>query len=122
MKTHDLVLIPLTVHGTPSGNYDGSSTAFDGERQKAADYYRSSSGTQTLMFSLTDLRARIKIQATLDADPQVDLDWFDVYDLDYTLDPADSVFSHTIRGNFTWIRARITDFQGGTITSITMTY
>lgn len=122
MKSQDLVLLPLTQQGTPSGNYDGSSLAFNGDRQKAADYYRTSSGTQTLMFALNGLQGRITIQATLDADPQVDLDWFDVYEVDATVVTSYSTFSHTVRGNFTWIRARVTEFLNGTITSVTVTY
>ena len=53
MKTTDLTLLPLTVYGTPSGNYDGSSdTAFAGDRQKAADYYVSGLGIQSVRFKL----------------------------------------------------------------------
>jgi TPR repeat protein len=39
MKTTTLQLLPTTTHGTPSGNYDGSSLDFAGTRQQAANYY-----------------------------------------------------------------------------------
>lgn len=124
MKTQDLVLLPLTVYGTPSGNYDGSSdTDFAGDRQKAADFYfKSTGGTQSILFDVDDFVGVITIQATLDADPEVDLDWFDVYAFPQDSSATTAVISHSVTGNFTWLRARVTGFLGGQINSVTVTY
>jgi len=120
MKTTDLTLLPLTVYGTPSGNYDGSSdTDFAGERQKAVDYYRRRTGLQSVRFITAGFEGTITIQATLDADPQDDADWFDVYELS---GPVTTDVSYPIKGNFTWIRASVSGFVGGEITSVTVTY
>jgi hypothetical protein len=119
MKTTDLTLLPLTVYGTPSGNYDGSSdTDFAGDRQKAADYYRRRTGLQSVRFVTQDFEGTITVQATLDADPQHDADWFDVYE--FSAGTAD--VSYPIKGNFTWMRAQVSEFSGGQITSVTVTY
>jgi len=123
MKTQDLELLPLTIYGVPSGNYDGSSDMdFSGDRQKAVAYYRRQSGTQSVRFVTTDFLGIIKIQASLDADPTQDEDWFDVYEF-----PDDSAeitidFSQSLIGNFAWIRAHVIGFLGGTINSVTVTY
>jgi hypothetical protein len=122
MKTQDLVLIPATVHGTPSGNYDGSSLDFDGTRQKASDYYISKSGTQSVLFDVNDFIGDVTIQGTLDADPEVDNQWFDIYEFPDDSSATTATISHTVKGNFTWLRARVTNFTGGTINSVTLTY
>ena len=118
MKTENLVLLPLTVYGTPSGNYDGSSAAFDGDRQKGVGYYRRRTSTQSVRFQLTGFVGTITLQGTLDADPQTDSEWFDVYETS----TGTGDFSQAITGNFTWLRARVTDFTSGTITAVTLTY
>jgi hypothetical protein len=123
MRTQNLVLLPLTVYGTPSGNYDGSSdTAFDGTQQKAVSYYRSRRSTQSVRFQLNEFVGTITIQGTLDADPETDGQWFDVYEYGDGSTQETGDFSETIKGNFTWLRARVTGFVGGTITSVTLTY
>ena len=40
-------LLPTTVYGTPSGNYDGSSTAFIGNAIPAANFYGGQGSAQT---------------------------------------------------------------------------
>ncbi len=123
MKTENLVLLPLTVYGTPSGNYDGSSdTAFDGDRQKGVGYYVRRSSTQSVRFQLTGFVGVITIQGTLDADPQTDSQWFDVYEYGDGSTAETGDFSQAIIGNFTWLRAHVTAFTGGTITAVTLTY
>jgi len=123
MKTQNLVLLPLTVYGTPSGNYDGSSdTPFTGERQKGVGYYRSRRSTQSVRFQLNGFVGTIIIQGSLDADPESDPQWFDVYEYGDGVTAETADFSETIKGNFTWLRARISGFTSGTVTSITLVY
>lgn len=123
MKTQNLVLLPLTQFGTPSGNYDGSSdTAFDGDRQKAVGYYRSSRSIQSVRFQLVGFVGSVTLQGTLDTDPETDDEYFDVYEYGdgSSIDTVD--FSESVKGNFTWLRARVTGFSQGTITAVTLTY
>jgi len=122
MKTTTLQLLPTTTYGTPSGNYDGSSQDFDGDRQQAANYYGGFGGLQTVAIFLNGFQGRIRIQATLDSDPVTDQQWFRVYDFDSTEDTVTTNFSTNITGNFTWIRANILDFDAGTISKIMLSY
>jgi hypothetical protein len=122
MKTTTLQLLPTTTHGTPSGNYDGSSEDWSGVDQPAANYYGGFGGLQTVAFYLNGFQGRIKIEATLESAPATDSAWFKVNEFDSDSAPTTDNFSRNITGNFTWIRANVEDFQAGTITQITLSY
>jgi hypothetical protein len=122
MKTTTLELLPTTTYGTPSGNYDGSSQDWSGDRQQAANYYGGFGGLQTIAYYLNGFQGRIKIEATLDSDPTTDAAWFKVNEFDSTSTTTTNNFSVNITGNFTWIRANVEDFDAGTITKLYMSY
>ena len=122
MKTTTLELLPTTTYGTPSGNYDGSSQDWSGDRQQAANYYGGFGGLQTIAYYLNQFQGRIKIEATLDSDPVTDAAWFKVNEFDSTSTTTTNNFSVNITGNFTWIRANVEDFDAGTITKLYMSY
>ena len=122
MKTTTLQLLPTTSYGTPSGNYDGSSQDFSGVDQKAANYYGGFGSLQTVAFFLLNFQGRIKIEATLDSLPNSDADWFEVLDFDSTTSETTENFSRNVTGNFTWIRARVEDFEHGTINKLMVSY
>ena len=122
MKTTTLQLLPTTTYGTPSGNYDGSSLDFVGDRQQAANYYGGFGGLQTVAIFLNTFQGRIRIQASLDSDPVSDSQWFHVSDFDSTTAAVTTNFSVNITGNFTWIRANVLDFEAGTISKIMLSY
>lgn len=123
-----VTLLGETIYGEPSGNYDGSTELlFSEERHKAVGYYKSTSTSQTVRFSTNDFVGLIVLQASLDADPTNDSDWFDAYTFpgDSTIDGSTAIttaYSITLHGNFTWIRAQVQQFTGGTIDSVTLTY
>jgi len=122
MKTTTLQLLPTTSEGTPSGNYDGSSENWSGVRQKAANYYSSAGGLQTVGFFVTDFQGLIHIEASLETDPQTDLDWFRVHEFGDGSTALTTNSSTNITGNFSWMRARVTNFDGGTINKVTLSY
>ena len=127
MKTDSLILIPTTEYGIPSGNYDGISDFFFGDRKKGVAYYRGNGSTQTVRFRTDEFIGTITIQASLDADPIDESEWFDVYTFpgDSSQDGSTAIsadFSTSLTGNFAWIRARVTDYTGGTINSVTLIY
>jgi len=122
MKTTTLQLLPSTTYGTPSGNYDGSSEDWSGDRQQAANYYGGFGGLQTIAIYLNSFQGKIKIEASLDADPVLDSQWFKVYEFDSTTSTTTNAFSTNITGNFTWIRANVEQFEAGTIEQATMSY
>ena len=121
-STTTLELLPLTTYGTPSGNYDGSSIDFDGDRAIAASYYRVAN-EQTLRFDLNDFRGVIQVQATLDDDPPThDENWFTVYTTPEDSSAITMFGSVNIRGNFTWMRCKVIGFDGGTINFFNIVY
>ncbi len=122
MKTTTLQLLPTTTYGTPSGNYDGSSLDFAGDREQAANYYGGFGGLQTIAFYLNQFQGRIEIQATLDSVPVSEASWFRISDFDSTSSATTNNFSRNITGNFVWIRARVLDFEAGTISKIMLSY
>ena len=122
MKTTTLQLLPTTTYGTPSGNYDGSSEDWSGDQQKAANYYGGFGDLQTIAFYLNGFQGRIKIEASLDSVPDLDSQWFKVYEFDSNSSPTTNNFSTNVVGNFVWMRANVEDFSAGSITSVVMSY
>lgn len=122
MKTTTLQLLPTTTYGTPSGNYDGSSEDWSGDRQQAANYYGGFGDLQTIAYYLNGFQGLIKIEATLDADPTTDSQWFKVSEFDSTSAATTNNFSVNISGNFVWIRANVEQFSAGSITKVAMSY
>ena len=122
MKTTTLQILPTTTYGTPSGNYDGSSLDWSGERQQAANYYSGYGDLQTIAFYLQNFQGLIKIEATLDSDPTTDAQWFKVYEFSNLNSQVTRNFSTNITGNFTWVRANVEGFVAGTITDVSMSY
>ena len=73
-------------------------------------------------FFLLNFQGIIKIEATLDAVPAADSDWFKVSEFDTTSSEITENFSRNITGYFVWIRARVENFEAGTITKLTLSY
>jgi len=130
MKQGSLTLVPETEYGIPSGNYDGSSeTSFSGDRQKAVGYYKKSSTTNSVRFICDDFVGTITLYGSLDEDPTADADWFSLYvfptDDSSSLDGSTAIstdYSVSITGKFTWMKATVSSFTGGTINSVTLSY
>ena len=115
-------ILSTTTYGVPSGNYDGSSSIWFSDAVQAADYYRGRGGVQTIRFDLNNFEGRIFLEGTLNSDSP-NANWFITYELgDGSTVPITDIVPHTVVGNFTWMRLRITGFEGGTINSVTITY
>jgi len=125
MSITTVTLLPSTTYGTPSGNYDGSSEDFIGDPQKAANYYRGRGGTQTIRWVYLGVQGKVTIQATLDNDP-ADSRWFEVAATgDGSTDDSTTItatYIQAVVGNFTWLRAVVTNFKDGTIEVVQATY
>lgn len=115
------VILNSTTYGTASGNYDGSSQDFFSDIGRAADYYAGQGSIQTILIQVTEFTGRIRLQATLNDDPAEAL-WFELYDYNQTVTPITDYHPVSFTGNYVWIRAEITDFDTGTINTITVTY
>lgn len=121
MQTTTLQLLPTTTFGTPSGNYDGTSSFFAGDAVKAADYYGGFGQLQTIAYFLNGFQGTITIQASLDSNPTTDENWFSAL-VSTSSSPVNNSFPINLPGNFTWIRAFVSNFQAGTITKLTISY
>ena len=116
-----LSLLPLTVYGTPSGNYDGHSTSFIGNAIPAANYYAGQGTVQTLTYASANLLAVITVQATLNENtPQAA--WFDIDTYGNASVPTTGTQANSVIGNFSYLRARVDNFTAGNITSVTASY
>lgn len=114
-------LIPSTTHGTPSGNYDGSSPSFSSDSAKADGYYGYTDGLHTVAVATDGFVGVISIQGTLASEPTED-DWFTVtsYGDGSSVTTTNTVENFT--GNFVYVRANVTNFTAGSITSIQFNY
>ena len=121
MKTNNLVLLSDTSYGNAQGNYDGSSIDFTGDAQKAAAYYSSTGSLQTVSFNITNFVGEIVIEATLDSTPTED-SWFAVYNYSDLSSAMTETAYANIQGRFTWIRAKVTNFEQGTIGHVLLAY
>lgn len=114
-------ILATTIHGQPSGNYDGSSLDWASTPVQAADYYRGRGSVQTVTFSFDSFQGRCVLEASLDTDPDT-ASWFEVYNIGDPLVPLTDYHPESIQGNFVWIRARIELFDAGIINYINITY
>lgn len=116
------IILGTTDYGVPSGNYDGSSQDWPSDAVKAANYYRGRGGLQTVTFSVAGFEGIMRLEATLDSDPDSAV-WFQTYVYgDGSTIPLTDYHPATVTGNFTWMRVRVEGFSGGTINSVTITY
>ena len=116
-----LQLLPQTVYKN-----DGTSQPYDvtGNAQPAAAYYLGNQDLQTLSFSFTEVTGNLVIEATL-ANPPADSDWFKVYEISANnqANVNANLNSYTnISGNFVNMRAKIVDFNNGTVQFVKISY
>ena len=121
MNLTNETILSSTTYGTPSGNYDGSSQLFYSDPVRAANYYGGQGAIQTAVISTTGFQGNVRLQATLNDQPSIQAAWFEIAAFDNP-SPITTAHTVTITGNFTFIRARIDNFDAGTINSITLTF
>lgn len=116
-----VTLVPATVHGSASGNYDGSSMEFFGNSVPAANYYNGQGNLQTIGYRLSAFVGVITIQATLQDAPDQS-SWFDIDHYGDGINPITNYHTSSVLGNFAHLRAHITEFDAGTITLVSAAY
>lgn len=114
-------LLDTVIYGTASGNYDGSSQDFYSNAVPAANYYGGQGSLQTIFYSLTGFSGIITIEATLNAEKD-SLTWFEVDVYDAASSAVNDYHPANVTGNFVWLRAHVTEFDSGTIQSVTANY
>ena len=116
-----LILLPQTVYKN-----DGTADPYNvtGNTQPAAAYYLGNQDLQTLSFSFTEVTGNLVIEASL-ANPSADSDWFKVYEISANnqSNTNANLNSYTnISGNFVNMRAKIVDFNNGTVQFVKISY
>lgn len=117
-------LIPSTAHGTPTGNYDGSTASFNSDSAYGDGYYGYTDGLHTVSVSTASFVGTITIQGSLVETP-AESDWFTVRDtsgasLVYgdgssatTVNKADNFIVNAVH-----VRAAVASFSAGSIAKI----
>ena len=114
------------------------STTLTSEKVKGDAYFGQSDGLHTVVVNLNSFTGIVKIQGSLETTPG-DNDWFDIElgSDDLSVDTSGlitkqvsesliynivetSMKSYNAVGNFVWLRANISNWQSGTISSIEM--
>ena len=122
-----LILLPETSYVNP-GN--GAPYTVTGNSQPAAAYYLGNRDLQTVNTKLSNCTGNIVIEASLATTP-TSSDWFKVYELEANANATSnsapqlasnaSVYTN-IQGNFVYMRAKVVDFQGGTVEHVKLSY
>jgi len=102
----------------PALEYTAGNT-YVGTAVPAANYYGGQGAIQTIIFDVDTFQGNISIEATLN-DLQDSAPWFEIANL--IAANISSVTSNTVVGNFTWLRATITDFAAGNVNTVTASY
>jgi hypothetical protein len=122
-----LILLPEISYLNP-GN--GAPYTVIGNSQPAAAYYLGNRDLQTVNVKLTNVTGNIVIEASLASTP-TSTEWFRVYELEAnanaTANSAPQVASNAsiytnIEGNFVYMRAKVEDFDGGTVQFVKLSY
>lgn len=114
-------LLENVVYGTANGNYDGSSQLFYSNAVPAANYYAGNGSIQTILYNLAGFVGTITVEATLNDLPE-QAKWFDLSTRGDGTTPDSGTTTATVTGNFSWIRARVENFDAGTIQLVTVSY
>lgn len=129
---------------------DSSNQTLRSDKYKGDGAYSRDDGLHTVQIRLTNFVGTIEIEGTLGVDPKDPFytncndgtDWSPViveesvcvsttglwgsqkvpFKLEYNGDPETSVRVYHFTGNFTWLRAYISEWTGGTINSIKMNH
>lgn len=126
-QTTTLILLPQTTYLNPGNSAPYTVT---GNSNPAAAYYLGNQDLQTVNIKLTNCTGNIVLEASLATTPASN-DWFKVYELEANANAVAnsapqiasnaSVYTN-VQGNFVFMRAKVEDFQGGTVQFVKLTY
>jgi hypothetical protein len=121
-------LVSTTTHGTPTGNYDGSSTSFTSDTTKGDGYFGYTDGLHTISLKTNGFVGTITVEGTL-VDNPTSSDWFTLRDdsgNNLIYGDGSTVLTTSVVNNFiantVHVRAKIDSFTAGSITKIQFNY
>ncbi len=108
--------------------HPGESTTISvtGEKYKGDGFYGRSDGFHTVQYNLNGFIGTVGMQATLASDPTAS-DWFTITNSSITsVDENSNYFTGSFvinfTGNFVWVRAVVTNWTDGSVTSILLNH
>jgi len=105
---------------------DSTQETVTGDKYKGDGYYGRSDGFHTVQYSVDGFIGSIDIQATLAINPGAD-DWFTLTGTNLTsADDSGTYntgsFMYNFTGNYVWVRAYVSNWTDGTISSIKLNH
>ena len=105
---------------------DSSVQTHSGDKYKGDGYYGRSDGFHSVQYAVAGFQGKIDIQATLAVDP-ASADWFTVTGTNLTStddssDYASGTFIYNFTGNYVWVRAYISNWTDGTVSSVLLNH
>tara|TARA_B100001287_G_scaffold254069_1_gene237217 strand:- start:3888 stop:4247 length:360 start_codon:yes stop_codon:yes gene_type:complete len=105
---------------------DSTTETITGEKYRGDGYYGRSDGFHTVQYNISGFIGKIDIQATLAVEP-TESDYFTISDT--ALVSADDssgyntgAFIYNFTGNYVWVRAYVTEWTDGDISSIQLNH
>jgi len=112
-----LALLPQTTFVSPQSDVVGNTTP-------AAAYYLGNQNLQTISYKFDSVTANLIIEGTLATTPG-DADWFKLHEViaNNQQNVNSNINSFTnLTGNFTYMRARLDDFDNGVVQFVKISY
>ena len=105
---------------------DSSLQSHTGEKYKGDGYYGRSDGFDSVQYTVRGFQGKLDMQATLAVNP-VEADWFTITGTNLTsVDPSGQYNTGThiynFTGNYVWVRAHISDWTVGTVSSVLLNH
>lgn len=105
---------------------DSTVTSVTSENFKGDGYYGRSDGLHTIQYNVSGFIGQIVMQATLAIEP-TSADWFTLSSTEHVAAndssaTGDGSYIYNFTGNYVWVRAYITNWTDGNITSITLNH
>lgn len=105
---------------------DSSVQTHTGDKYKGDGYYGRSDGLHTVQYTVSGFQGTIEMQATLAIDP-VEADWFTVTGTNLTSTDDSGQYNtgthlYNFTGNYVWVRAYISNWTDGTVSSILLNH
>ena len=121
MSYNSEIILSIQTHPGDSTETVVTGTAFKGD-----GYYSRSDGFHTVQYNVVGFIGTINMQATLSTTP-VEADWFTVTSAVHTSTAADSAnsdgsFIKNFTGNYMWVRAVVSNWTDGSVTSILLNH
>jgi hypothetical protein len=116
--------MPSTSENILTRNHPGDSTqeTITGEKFKGDGYYGRSDGLHSVQYNLIGFIGNVVMQATLAIEP-TDSDWFTITNTEHVSTNDSSAnsnggFIYNFTGNYVWVRAFVSNWTDGSISSI----